>query len=203
MHWNNDGYYEFDEENAPDVDTDFGFAVTPMLQPNISPLGGNAQTTTKIPPAFDGTRLWFTYVEEVEEWVSITELEVAKQGPALRNRLVGEAAIYKPYLDVAALAAQDGVSYFLKTLRPYYVKSALSVFLWRYNQLSKFHRRDVDFRVWIARYGIARKRCEDAWMDTMDEPSEADGKFQGALRTLPLPPRGRLESLSPLRMPQL
>ena len=32
---------------------------------HISPLSGNSQVTTKIPPAYDGKKLRFTYEEEI------------------------------------------------------------------------------------------------------------------------------------------
>ena len=34
----------------------------------LSPLSSNAQTTTKIPPSYDGSRMWFMYEQEVDEW---------------------------------------------------------------------------------------------------------------------------------------
>ena len=56
------------------------------IDTTISPLSGNTQVTTKIPPSYDGRRLWFTYENEVEDWCDITELSPEKRGPALRNR---------------------------------------------------------------------------------------------------------------------
>ena len=57
------------------------------------------QVTTKVPPAYDGRSSWFAYEDTVDDWVDITELEPEMQGPALRNRLEGEAAINKHPLD--------------------------------------------------------------------------------------------------------
>ena len=55
--------------------------------------------STKVPPAWDGTGSWFNFEELVMDWQDITVLSEDKQGPALRNRLLGEAAVYTPMLD--------------------------------------------------------------------------------------------------------
>jgi hypothetical protein len=89
------------------------------------------QVNTKIAPMFNGTTSWFYYEEAIDEWLDITELEVQKQGPALRNRLDGVAATYKPLFDRAKLKEADGVDFFKKFLRPHFVKGAHNVFLWR------------------------------------------------------------------------
>ena len=79
--------------------------------------------TTKIPPAYAGDTSWFAYEEAVEDWLDVTELDADKRGPALRNRLEGSAAIYKPLLDRDELkraTTQEpnaGVRYFLKEMR--------------------------------------------------------------------------------------
>ena len=62
--------------------------------------------TTKVPPGFDGRTLWSAYEEAIAEWCHITELDPTKRGPALRPRLDGEAAIYKPMLDRDKLVTQ-------------------------------------------------------------------------------------------------
>ncbi len=55
------------------------------------------QVTTKIPPGYSGSSLWFTYEEQVQEWAHLTELTEERHGPALRSRLEGAAAIYKNF----------------------------------------------------------------------------------------------------------
>ncbi len=54
-----------------------------------------AQVTTKVPPGLDGKTSWFAFEDAMDDWCDITELESEKWGPALRNRLEGEAAVYK------------------------------------------------------------------------------------------------------------
>ena len=48
---------------------------------------------------FNGTTSWFAYEEAIEDWCDITELDAEKRGPALRNRLEGDAAVYRSLLD--------------------------------------------------------------------------------------------------------
>ena len=54
--------------------------------------------TTKISPLFDGSTPWFKYLEQIDEWLDLTVLEAEKRGPALKNRLVGDAEMYKGLL---------------------------------------------------------------------------------------------------------
>ena len=96
----------------------------------MRPVVGIQQVTTKIPPAFDGRSSWFAYEEAIDDWCGVTELDADKRGPALRNRLDGEAAVYKSLFDRDRLKeAATGVEYFKNTLRQHFVKGAQSVFL--------------------------------------------------------------------------
>ena len=91
-------------------------------------LSASQQMTTKVPPAYDGRSSWFAYEDAIDDWVDITELEPEKQGPALRNRLEGEAAIHKRLLDREKLKDKvNGVQYFKSYLRPLFVKGASNV----------------------------------------------------------------------------
>ena len=63
-------------------------------------------------------------------WI-IQVLEAEKRFPALKNRLVGDAEMYKGLIDREPLTAADGVKYFRDTLRPHFIRGAQSVFLWR------------------------------------------------------------------------
>ena len=128
--------------------------------------------TTKIPPAFDGSTSWFGYEKAIDEWCDVTELPEEKRGPALRNRLIGEADIYKEYLDPVQLRdAAEGVEYFKKTLRPFFVKGTSHVFLWRFMQIFKAHRGQADFLRWMGRFGVLVKRLKESWMDCLSSMS--------------------------------
>ena len=88
--------------------------------------------TTKIPPSYNGKTSWFAYEDAVLDWIDITELDENKQGPALKNGLRDEAAVYKALLDRDKLKEKDtGVKYFLQEMRPRFDKGAQSIFLWR------------------------------------------------------------------------
>ena len=46
---------------------------------------------TQVPPLFDGPTSWFKYEELFDDWLDLTVLEAEKRGPAMKNRLVGDA----------------------------------------------------------------------------------------------------------------
>ena len=48
--------------------------------------------TTKIPP-LDGSTSWLKYEELIDDWLDLTVPEAEKRGPALKNRLVGDAEV--------------------------------------------------------------------------------------------------------------
>ena len=88
---------EFDDEEYGDGES-FAVQAGRHIQ-ELQRLSAFQQVTTKVPPAYDGRSSWFAYEDAIDDWVDITELEPEKQGPALRNRLEGEAAIHKRLLD--------------------------------------------------------------------------------------------------------
>ena len=75
------------------------------------------QMTTKVAPAYDGRTSFFAVEDAMDDWCDITELEPAKRGHALRNRLEGEASQYKRLLNRELLRdPNDGVNYFKRFL---------------------------------------------------------------------------------------
>eukprot|EP00439_Symbiodinium_sp_Y106_P015041 s657_g2.t1 len=125
------------------------------------------QVTTKVPPSYDGRSSWFAYEDAIDDWCDITELDADKRGPALRNRLEGEAAIHKRLLDRDRLALRNrlegeaaihkrlldrdrlkdptnGVKYFKSFLRPLFVKGAANVFLYQVPALCQQNARSVE-----------------------------------------------------------
>ena len=121
--------------------------------------------TTKIPPLFDGSTSLFEYEELIDNWLDLTVLEAEKRGPSLKNRLVGDAEMYKGALDCESLRAADGVKYFRDTLRPHFIKGAQSVFLWRIYQFTRARRGNVEMVKWIGKLSLLLKRLKDSWMD--------------------------------------
>ena len=87
--------------------------------------------TVKIPSLFDRSTLWFKYEELISDWLDLTLLEAGKRGPALMNRLVRDASIYKKLLDRKPLTSEDRVKYFMETVKPHFTRGFVSVFLWR------------------------------------------------------------------------
>ena len=67
--------------------------------------------TTKIPPLSHGSTSWFKCEELIDDWLAHTVLEAEKRGPALKNRLVGDAQMFNGLLDREPLRATDGVKF--------------------------------------------------------------------------------------------
>ena len=104
-----------------------------------------SEVTPNVPPSCDETTSWFEYEELMEDWLDVTVLDTSKQGPALKNRLHGNAEKYRgllnrDLLNRDALKAEDGVKHFWDKLRPPFVKGAYSVFLWRFFLLMRAGR---------------------------------------------------------------
>ena len=70
-------------------------------------------------------------------------LEERRRGPALKNRLGGDAEMHEGLLNRESLRGEDGVKYFRDTLRPYFIKGAQSVFLWRFLQFIRARRETL------------------------------------------------------------
>ena len=134
--------------------------------------------TTKVPPGFDGRTLWLAYEEAIDEWCDITELDPAKRGPDLRSRLEGEDAIYKQMLDRdQLLSPENGVAYFKRALRPYFVKGAKNVFLHRLFAIFK-SRGQQDLLRWMGMCQVMIPKLLEAWMDMHDDPQREDLRIQ-------------------------
>ena len=81
--------------------------------PQMTNIHMTEQMTTKVAPAYGGRTSFFAFEDAIDDWRDITELEAEKRGPALRNRLEGDAAQYKRLLDRELLRDPDeGVNYF-------------------------------------------------------------------------------------------
>ena len=67
-------------------------------------------------------------------------LKLERRRPALMNRLVEDASMYKGLLHRESPHAENGVKYFKDTLRLLFVKRAHSIFLWRFFQFIRAKR---------------------------------------------------------------
>jgi len=134
----------------------------------------------KVAPAFDGRGPWFVFEEMVQDWQDITIIDETKRGAHLRNRLSGEAVVYRTTLDREKLADKDnGVQYFMDTLRPHFLKGVQNVFLYRLFQFMKLRRGKLEINRWLAKYVLMRKRLMDAWNDLhtpMDPSTPLDSR---------------------------
>ena len=149
-----------DDWEEPDADVAYEPAayVNRHVRREPAAIAMTTQVTTKVPPSYDGKTSWFSYEDAIDDRCDITELEDEKRGPALRNRLEGEAAVYKRVLDRDALKANDppgaGVEYFKRVLRPHFVKGSTNVFLYRFMQFVRFNRGSADMMKWMTRFQI-------------------------------------------------
>ena len=98
---------------------DEAYTTQTMSTCDITRMSQSSQVTTKMPPSFDGKTSWFAFEDAIDNWRDITELDDDRRGPAFRNRLEGDATIYKKILDRDQLKSkQDGVACFKGTMRP-------------------------------------------------------------------------------------
>ena len=122
--------------------------------------------TTKLAPAYDGRTSFFAFEGAIDDWCDITELEAEKPGPALRNRLEGDAAQYKRLLDRNLLRdATEGVDYCKRFLRPHFIKGAQTVFMYGFMQFMKQNRGTMDLQRWMTRFHLLANRFIESWMD--------------------------------------
>ena len=134
--------------------------------------------TPKIPPGFDGIMSWFEYEQLVDDWVALTTIEPARQGPSLKTRLSRIAEKYKELLDNERLRDPDqGVEYFKRFLRPYFVKGVQHVYLYRFLHLFKTWRGSKDYVTWITDFEIMLKKVQSAWMDLLPTVDIMDQQF--------------------------
>ena len=128
------------------------------------------QMTTKVAPAYDGRTSFFAFEDAIDDWCDITELEAERRGPALRNRLEGDAAQYKRLLDRELLKDPvEGVNYFKRFLRPHFIKGAQTVFLYRFMQFMKHNRGTMDLQRWMTRFQLTANRLIESWMDLIPD----------------------------------
>ena len=161
-----------DLENEYEPNDDYeSYAMRQRMQPHGGQLMMTTQVTTKVPPGFDGKTSWFAFEDAIDDWCDITELEQEKWGPALRNRLEGEAAVYKRLLDRDDLRQPNGrgVEYFKRTLRPHFVKGAQTVFLYRFMKFMKNNRGNGDLMKWMTRFQIDGRRLAESWMNLLPD----------------------------------
>eukprot|EP00438_Fugacium_kawagutii_P014944 Skav228845 [mRNA] locus=scaffold2630:88:7077:+ [translate_table: standard] len=155
-----------DDELIPD-DHDTDPIEAALAAEESAPHG--VRMTPKMPPTFDGQSSWFEYEDLIDDWLGITTLQPERHGPSLKNSLVGAAAFYKNMLDNVQLRnAENGITYFKNTLRPFFVKGTNHVFLYRFLTFFRLHRGQQELVHWIGRFEITLRRLRVAWNDLLD-----------------------------------
>ena len=133
--------------HIPEADDAFNTEMALVTTYSSTELRSGERFNVKIPLAFNGVEPWYIYEEYVRDWCDITSIDKDKQGPLLRERLTGEALVYKPQMDKEKLKKDkevfgipEGAKYFLDFLRPKHLKNPAAFFLYRLVQyLSLIH----------------------------------------------------------------
>ena len=157
-------------EDEPNDDYE-PYAMRQKMQPHGGQLMMTTQATTKVPPGLDGKTSWFVFEDALDDWCDTTDLESDKWGPAPRNRLEGEASVFKRLLDRDDLKQPNrrGVEYFKRTLRPHFVRGTQTIFLYRFMIFMKNNRGNGDLMKWMTRFQIDGRRLEESWMGVRPE----------------------------------
>ena len=165
---NDQGYQQLDpyEDGNGDDDEFFGYAAAG----GKNALAPGEKFNHKVPPALSPDTAWFTYEEMVLDWLDMTSIAEEKRGPLLKSRVTGTIVTYTRQLDREKLRTESGVEYFLSQMRPRFVKSADSVFLWRFFRLLKFNRGHQDMQLWITKFSMVHQQAVDSWMDLSKLP---------------------------------
>jgi len=167
------GFNDIWSSHVPEEDDAFVTDMALVTSYSSSELKSGERFNVKVPPAFNGVEPWYVYEELVRDWCDITSIEKDKQGPLLRQRLTGEALVYKPQIDKEKLknanevsGIPQGVKYFLDFLRPKHLKNPAAFFLYRLVQYMRVHRGRMEIGRWCTRFDVLRMRLHEAWMDT-------------------------------------
>ena len=167
-------YYPSADEDEPKWYDDYGTALAVKPAANYGKMkvekAGFMKMNKKIPPFFDGKKSWFSYEDELDDWVELTEEPPEKQGILVKHRLIEDAEYWRHALDNTLLKKKNGIKYLKDTLRPHYVKGASLLFLWRFLSLVNLRKpRNMEMLHWIPRVHTKKKRTLDAWMNCADQ----------------------------------
>ena len=160
------GYTDYDEIDMVDHEA---FAIR-WKPADVKHTYDTTNDYTKVAPAYDGRSSFLAFEDAIDDWCDITELEPEKRGPALRNRLEGDASQYKRLLDRELLRdPNEGVNYFKRFLHPHFIKGAQTVFLHRFMQFMKHKRGTMDLQRWMTRFQLTANRLIESWMDLIPD----------------------------------
>ena len=116
-------HYPSADEDEPKWYDDYGTALAVKPVANYGKMkvekSGFMKMSKKIPPFFDGKKSWFTYEDELDDWVELTEEPPEKQGILVKHRLIEDAEYWRHALDNTLLKKKNGIKYLKDTLRPH------------------------------------------------------------------------------------
>ena len=93
----------------------------------------------------------------MRDWSIVADVDKKKQGTLLKLSLTRENEVYREYLSDGKLQSEGGVDYFLKTLKPHFVRGDVQVFMYRFLLLNGCRRGPQgDFRDWLVRLRVKR-----------------------------------------------
>ena len=97
----------------------------------------------KTPPVFSDNKPYTRWVDEVQVWQTVTELEIKKQGPAIALSLPEESSIRDKVfseLGVDKLHTDDGVKTLINFLDKIYKQDELSAAYEVYTQFDRYEK---------------------------------------------------------------
>ena len=120
------------------------------------------QMTTNVAPAYDGRNQFLCLLKmQFDDWCDITELEPEKRGPALRNRLEGEASQYKRLLNRRVVERpKRWCELFQEILATSCHQGSPNsvLILYRFMQLIQYNRGPMDLQKWMTRFQLTGNR---------------------------------------------
>ena len=106
---------------------------------------------------------------------NVASFKVRLRGPAIAARLEGRAELFRERFDRdRPKDPETCVEHCLATMRPFFVKDNQAVFLYRFFQMLRCTRGQMDYRRWLIKYEIARSKAIEAWLATTTPRPAAD-----------------------------
>ena len=132
--------------------------------------------TAKVAPCWSGIGRWFSFEQDVRDWIDQTQIEVKHRGPALKQNLVGPIEWYKEYLDrdkitddTVTTADDHGkekhqwrslnVAYFMETMHALAMRGQYPLFLRRLKKYQNLRRpRGMGLEEFFTKYDRMMKK---------------------------------------------
>ena len=117
--------------------------------------------------------MWLAFQKAIDDWCDIPELDDENRGPALRNRVEGDAAIYKGILDRDLLKAKRMVLRISVDLETFLCEESVNFVLCRFQHFVNLRRASSDLMKWMSRFQIhLMQTLEEKHGETRATPSQ-------------------------------